>query len=81
MVGVAGARGGDSRVKGMAEEIPECDAGRAGFDGFEGGRAFKHARLCGHEEEFNTEGAEDTESAEKNRRRESKKGRCVRPLF
>ena len=49
MVGVAGARCGNGRVKGMAKKISEGDARRGGFNGFDGAGTLKHARLRGHD--------------------------------
>ena len=65
MVGVTGAGGGDGGIEWMVEGIAECDARRSGFYDFGGMSAIEHARLSGHEEEFNTEDLEDTESLEK----------------
>jgi hypothetical protein len=72
MVGVAGAGGGDGRVKWMGEGIPEGDARGGGLYWCAGGDAFEHAGLSGHvgdsfymEKEFYTESPEDTEVAEK----------------
>lgn len=48
----------------MSEGVAEGDAGRGGSDEFAGVRAVKHSGLSSHEEESNTESAEDTESTE-----------------
>jgi len=48
MVGVAGAGGGDGRVKWVGEGISESDARGGGLYWCAGGDAFEHARLSGH---------------------------------
>jgi len=49
MIGITGTGGRDGGIKGMIKEVPESDAGRAGFDGFGWAGALKHSRLCGHD--------------------------------
>jgi len=49
MVGVAGAGGGDGGIERMVEKVAQGNARQGGFNGFGGGSAIEHARLCGHD--------------------------------
>ena len=62
--GIAGARGGDGGVEGMAEGVAQSDARRPGFDATGNRHSFKHAGLRGHVRElFYTEGVRVRRSA------------------